>query len=93
MKMIVTYADYKNHFDGAPKENYNEATKTITVKATKETLYSYLLGKGISHSSAIGVANFAIKAGVEVLKSNIEKQPESAEKQEVLKAIELIKEA
>lgn len=93
MKMIVTYADYKNHFDGAVKENYNEETKTITVKASKESLYSYLIGKGISHSSAIGVANFAIKAGVQVLKSNIEKQPESAEKQEVLKAIELIREA
>ena len=93
MKIIVAYADYKNHFAGAVKENYNEETKTITVKATKESLYSYLLGKGISHSSAIGVANFAIKAGVQVLKANIEKQPESAEKQEILKAIELIKEA
>lgn len=91
--MIVTYADYKNHFDGAVKENYNEETKTITVTASKLGLLSYLKGKGISSSSATGVSNFAIKAGVQVLKSNIEKQPESPEKQEILKAIELIKEA
>lgn len=93
MKMIVTYADYKNHFDGSAKENYNEETKTITVTADKSGLFSYLYGKGISSSSAMGVATFALKAGVETLRANIEKQPESAEKQEILKAIELIKEA
>lgn len=92
MKIIVTYADYKKHFEGSVKENYNEETKTITVKVSKESLYSYLVGKGISHSSAIGVANFSIKAGVQVLKANIENQPESAEKEEILKAIEMIKE-
>ncbi|MDN5289884.1 MAG: hypothetical protein PWQ06_123 [Anaerophaga sp.] len=92
MKMIVTYADYKNYFDGAAKENYNEEAKTITVTASEIGLISYLKSKGISQNTALGVAHFAIKAGLQTLKVNIKKQPESADKAEVLKAIELIKE-
>lgn len=95
MKIRVNYSDYKTFsiFEGCEKvkDGYDKETKTIELMIDEPKMYVWMTMNKIPDKIARGAARFGYQSGFDKMEETMKAQPESDDRNNVLKAIEVAK--